>query len=413
MYLSAAAAAADLGVSLPTLYSYVSRGLIRSEQTAGSKRARRYHAEDIALLKRRKQARRAPETVVSGALRWGAPLLESAITLIADGRLYYRGQDAMRLAAERRVEQVAALIWLGSFEGDEIPWDAVLPPPQRTRLQPLYGQLPQLAPLDAFQLLLPLLASDDLSGYDLRPAAVARTGARILGEMALLAAAFGQSRPPDEPAESIAQRLQRSWAPAEPAVADLFNRALILCADHELNGSSFTARCVASAGASPYAVVAAGLAAFRGARHGGNVDRVELFLHELEGAADPARRIAQLVQWGDPIPGFGHPLYPGGDPRAAALLELVTRLHPEAPAVRIAQLLEQQVAALRGDHANVDLSLAVLGRALAFPPGRGAALFALGRTIGWIGHAIEQYGSGTLIRPRARYVGPPPSEGEQ
>src|SRR3712207_2580246 len=96
-YLSAGQAAEELGVSLATLYAYVSRGMIRSEATGRSRR-RRYRAEDIRRLKERKEWRRDPDRVVEGALRWGTPVMESGITLIADGKLYYRGRDVAALA---------------------------------------------------------------------------------------------------------------------------------------------------------------------------------------------------------------------------------------------------------------------------------------------------------------------------
>src|SRR5918998_505704 len=110
-YLGARRAAKELGVSLATLYAYVSRGMIRSEGTGG--RERRYRAEDVLRLKERKERRRDPDRAAEGALHWGTPVLESAITLIEDGRLYYRGRDAVALAAGSAIEDVAALIWTG------------------------------------------------------------------------------------------------------------------------------------------------------------------------------------------------------------------------------------------------------------------------------------------------------------
>jgi excisionase family DNA binding protein len=107
-YLTAGQAAKELGVSLATLYAYVSRGMIRSE-AVGRSRSRRYRAEDVRRLKERKERRRDPDGVVEGALHWGTPVMESGITLIADGRLYYRGRDVADLAAGSTVEEVAAL----------------------------------------------------------------------------------------------------------------------------------------------------------------------------------------------------------------------------------------------------------------------------------------------------------------
>jgi citrate synthase len=260
-----------------------------------------------------------------------------------------------------------------------------------------------LAPVERFQALLPLLAAEDPAAYDLRPAAVMQTGARILRRMAALAVGAG------EPEREIAATLQRGWKGEDARAGELLSAALILSADHELNVSAFTARCVASAGSSPYAAVLAGIAALQGFRHGGNSARVEAFLTEAQGSADPAGTIARRLRRGEPVPGFGHPLYPEGDPRGRALLEEVERLFPHSPATRLARALAEAGWSVLGQHPTLDLGLAAVARALELPAGAALGLFAMGRAIGWIGHAIEQYGADRLIRPRARYVGPPPS----
>jgi citrate synthase len=185
--------------------------------------------------------------------------------------------------------------------------------------------------------------------------------------------------------------------------------ALILCADHELNVSSFTARCVASAGSPPYAVVSAGLAALQGVRHGGNCMRVEALLREAERPENAATTMADRIKRGDGAPGFGHRLYPQGDPRGRLLLEQATLLRPEAPVVRLAAALAQEAERTLHDYPNLDFGLVTLCMALELPPGAALALFALGRTLGWIGHALEEYQAGRLIRPRAHYVGDPPT----
>src|SRR4051812_4739922 len=111
---SAREAAEELGVSLATLYAYVSRGLIRSESEGGT-RNRRYNRADIEVLKQRKEQRQNPGKIAEGALHWGSPVLESSISLITNGRLYYRGQNVTTLAVERSVEEVASLIWTGDI----------------------------------------------------------------------------------------------------------------------------------------------------------------------------------------------------------------------------------------------------------------------------------------------------------
>ena len=383
---------------MATLYAYVSRGMIRSEAKGGSRR-RRYRAEDVRRLKERKERRRAPDGVVEAALHWGTPVMESEITLIADGRLYYRGRDVAALAAGSAVEEVAALIWTGdpASAGDLFPpgWPGLSP-----RVRAVLGSVEGLSPVETFQVLLPL--AEDPAAYDLRPPAVARTGARIIRLMTSVAA--GEA----ETAGGLAETLARGWCSQDLGAEALLNSALILCADHELPVSTFVARCVASSEATPYAVVAAGLAALGGVRHGGQVELVEVFLREVEAVGEARRAITGRLRRGEEIPGFGHSLYPEGDPRGGELLRLIGAAYPNSPAVALSDAVTAEALELIGERPTVDLGLVTLARALGLPPGGAIALFALGRTVGWIGHAIEQYRSGSLIRPRARYVGEQP-----
>jgi citrate synthase len=391
-YLGARRAAEELGVSLATLYAYVSRGMIRSEAAGGRKR--RYRAEDVRRLKERKERRRDPDRVVDGALHWGTPVLESAITLIEEGRLYYRGRDAVALAAGSAVEEVAALIWTGD-------------PGRAPELFPLkVPELPPsvgvalgngLPPVEAFQVLLALAGAEDPAAYDLRAGAVARTGARILRLMASVASG--------EAAPGVAETLGRGWCPDDREAEALLDAALVLCADHELPVSTFVARCVASSETTPYAVVVAGLSAMGGVKHGGQVELVEAFLREVEAAGSGREAIAGRLRRGERIPGFGHSLYPGGDPRGAELLRLTTAAYPDSPSVALCVAVVEEAGGLMDERPTVDFGIVTLARALGLPPGGAVALFALGRTVGWIGHAIEQYEGGSLIRPRARYVG--------
>jgi len=398
-YLSARQAAEELGVSVATLYAYVSRGMVRSEEAEGKRRNRRYRAEDVRRLRERKERRRDPEGAVEGALHWGAPVMESGISLIDAGRLYYRGRDVADLAARGTVEEVAALIWTG----DEAEAPVLFPPKHPDLSRRIRDVLPHvvgLRPIEVFQVLLPLAAAEDPAAYDLRPAAVARTGATILRLMTNVAA--GETGP------RIAETLQRGWSPGDPGAGVLLGSALVFCADHELPVSTFAARCVASSEATPYAVVLAGLAALGGVRHGGQIELVEAFLREVEAVGNARAAISGRLRRGERIPGFGHSLYPEGDPRAAGLLRLTAEAHPESQAVALSSTVVGETLELMGERPTVDLALVTVARALGLPPGGATALFALGRTIGWIGHAIEQYEGGSLIRPRARYVGEQP-----
>jgi len=401
-YLTSQEAAAELGVTPTTLYAYVSRGLIRSEAADGDSRRRRYHQEDIRRLKERKDFRRNPAKAVEQALHWGEPVLDSAITLIAHGRLYYRGHDAMELATTRTVEEVAALIWLGDLAAEVSTLFDAASSRASFRCLAARRRVADLSPLEMFQAILPVAATEDVAAYNFHPLAVAQTGARILGLLALIAAGR------DEKGHDLAHTLQEGWVPEDPSAVQLLRAALILCADHELHVSTFAARCVASAGSTPYAIVLAGLSALQGVKHGGSVEQVEAFLQEVGTPAQAQEAVARRLKRGERLPGFGHQLYPDGDPRGKVLLELTSKAYPDAPAVALGEALITQAQRAIGQHPTVDFALAVLTNALQQPPGAALALFALGRTIGWIGHAIEQYQLDQLIRPRARYVGPPP-----
>ena len=408
-YLTAQEAAAELGISLDTLYAYVSRGLIRSEASDGQKRSRWYPLEDVQRLKKHRGEYRHPDRVAAGAMQAGTPVMESAITMLTDDRFYYRGYDTLALATTHSVEQVASLIWTGDFSAEDSLFSRT--PPEHTLdwYQKIRPHSSNLTPLEAFQVCLPLAALSDIAAYDLRPEAVAQAGARIL--QLLAAVAVGRQYK----THGIARTLQEGWVPLDEPASALLTAALILCADQELNVTTFTARCVASAGSTPYAVVCSGLAALQGIKHAGQTERIEAFLRETDSPTNVRSSMTSLLKRGEPIPGFGEVVpgfgpvfYPKGDPRGKLLLELLTQAYPQSQVVLLAQRITEETYDLLGERPTIFFGLVMLARALHLPPGGAIALFALGRTIGWIGHGIEQYQANQVIRPRARYVGPAP-----
>jgi len=396
-FLTARQAADALGVTTATLYAYASRGQVQSEAAPGRTRERRYYREDIERLIERKDLRRDPAKVAERGLHWGSPVLASGITLIQANALYYRGQNVQALAAAATLEQVAELLWEAAPEERGRLFDQPCPVPARD-LARLRSQAHDA--VTRFQMALPLAASLDPAAHDLKPAAVRRAGARIM--RLFTAIVSGRQSPP---AAHIA--LQDAWAPRSPAVAEAIRSALVLCADHELNVSAFTARCVASAAASPYDTVSAALAALKGSRHGGDSARVVAMLAEI-GTANRARRVVGIrLRLGERIPGFAHPLYPAGDPRAVTLLQLAESIGHKKEWALI-RSVQAAVADLLQEPPNLDFGLAAVAHAFRLPDAAPLVLFAMGRTAGWIAHAIEQYATETLIRPRARYTGPVP-----
>jgi citrate synthase len=397
-FLTARQAADALGVTRATLYAYASRGQLRSEPVPGQTRERRYYREDVDRLKGRKAARRDPAKAAAHGLHWGEPVLESGITLIHGGTFYYRGHDAVRLARTASVEGAAALLW-GAGETER----------ERLFAQPHPLEARELAQFDRFptdartrlQAALPIAGAGDHAAFDLRPAAVRATGARILRLAASIVAGRNGGGP-------IHEVLQSAWAPRHRAAADVIRTALVLSADHELNISAFAARCAASAGASPYDVVSAALATLKGYKHGGASERTLSLVREAGSAHAARSAIVERLRQGERVAGFGHPLYPNGDPRAALLVKLAQASGNDA-GWRPFRHLSRAGRELLDDAPNLDFGLAAITRAYRLPDEAPFLLFALGRTIGWIAHAMEEYASGHLIRPRARYTGPMPS----
>lgn len=382
-YLSAREAAAELNVSRATLYAYVSRGMIRSEP-AENGRHKLYRAEDVRTLRGRK----SPAAPTEQVLARGAPVLDSAITYIDNGHFYYRGRDALKLAGVASLETVAGLLWNC---GERSPFEA-----GPVALRDMTGIA---APYARMQTALSIAAPNDLKALNLQPWGVACTGARILR---LLVAAVLAEAPRPGP---IHEQLARAWG-AAPLAAEVIRIALVLCADHELNVSAFAVRCIASARSTPYAAVLAGLAALQGPRHGGVAERVAALFDDV--AQNGADAVVGRLRRGESLPGFGQFLYPDGDPRSAAILRAIDDHGFKGPARDNAVAIAAQARELTDLEPNIDFGLATLQRALGLPGYAASAIFAIGRCVGWIAHAQEQYAQPDLIRPRARYVGEKP-----
>ncbi len=403
-YLTSREVTERLEITPATLYSYVSRGLIRSETSPDDLRQRRYLAEDVQHLLDRKTQRQDPSQAVQQrvqqALHWGAPLMDSALTLITDGELYYRGQRVSELGQSARFEDVCGLLWL-----DEIGAADGLFASVQAEVSPLSTDVLTTSALSRMQIALAAAAENDLQVFDHSPQNVARTGVRIIRHM-MQAATDTALHSGDTLAAAIAQ----GWGNSGQAeAATLINAALILCADHELNVSAFTARTIASADASPYQAVIGALGALQGYRHGGATQRVDMMIQVFESAPDRAAAMRRWLQGGQVLAGFGHHLYPEGDVRARVLLDLLRSQIGDSAALELADEVIRFAGQTVGLYPNIDFALVVLQRAFQLPADAPLTLFALGRAAGWIAHIIEQYEADTMIRPRATYTGRLPS----
>ena len=376
--LSALEVSEQLGVGLPTVYAYVSRGLIHSARGGADKRARRYAFSDVKRLLERRTMRADLGRLPESALSWGLPVLESRISLIEDGVLSYRGHSLTDLARQWPFEAVAQLLWTGKLS---------LPKPALQHTPAVMAGSPKLAPIQR-------MACALISGEQ-----------RVDTPLGILRLMLG-ALVPDAPARKpIAAVLQAAYAPHLPALQAVFDVLLIACADHELNTSSFTARCVASTHASDRAAVLAGMCALGGPLHGGNAEQARAMLSKIRQPHHASKFIVAQRSGKRGLHGFGHMLYPEGDPRATLLLARLGECFAGHPRWGVCQAMLSAAHANGLEPPNIDFSIAALAFVLDAEPGAGLGWFALGRAAGWIAHAHEQRAHGSLIRPRARYIG--------
>lgn len=384
-WITAEAALKRLRVRPQTLYAYVSRGRIASRADAADPRRSLYAEDDIERLSARKSRGRGALAVAQASMSFGDPVLSSAITTIDAGRLFYRGQDAVALAETASFEDVCRLLW--ACEAGEEPFASAI-----SGRRP--DDLGENARTRLFAVLARRAAGDPaLTGR--APALLRAEAAAVLSE--LVDAVCGA--PGDGPLHA---RLAAAWNAGDEG-AQVIRRILILCADHELHTSAFAARVVASTGANLAACALAGLAALSGPLHGGAAVQVAAFLDEAERSGDPRALALQRLAQGLEAPGFGHLLYPDGDPRAAAIAAALPG-HAREERSDIAEAA-RACEAVTGQAPNIDFALVAAARTLDLPPDAPFALFAIGKAAGWFAHALEQRASGQVIRPRARYVG--------
>jgi citrate synthase len=431
-FLTATEAARRLGVKPATLYAYVSRGVLTRSQAADG-RASLFSTEEVERLARRGRPRRP-----AGAVDI---TVESAITELTADSLRFRGLDVMRLAVSRTFEEVAGLLWTGEFQAAAEPWQAR--PAALAAGRAAQAALPAGAlPLERLQVIVPAMAATDPLRLQLDQSAVVAAGQNIIAGMVDCLPPAGPSPDTATPGSSLPDAATpgtslpdaatpgmppRDAAPAGPVAGRLWTRlcdrrpspgllratsaALVLLADHELAASTLAARAAASVRADPYAVVGTGLGAVSGALHGGASLGAEALMAAASGPDDVPRVVAELLRRGEKVPGFGHFVYRGGDPRATVLLDLVRRAAPKSGQLAVADAVLAEVRHKSLPEPNIDFALATLARVAGMVRGAGEAMFAVARTAGWVAHALEAYAGPGPLRPRAVYTGRPASGG--
>ncbi|WP_431795970.1 citrate/2-methylcitrate synthase [Microbacterium enclense] len=386
--LTAAQAASRLGVKPATLYAYVSRGLLARERGPHGSTFDALEVEAFAAARRRTTAP-APSHPTTG-LPLG--VIRTDIADIEDDDLLYRGRRARDLAGRPFADVVA---WLWGAERVDAPDTAIGSARAMVQALPLHA-----GAMDRLRAAITGFAADDPLRRDASPATAHRIGWTLLTGLPV---ALGGHPHPD-----LARALVSAWlpGPSEPVVAAV-NAALVLLIDHDLAVSTFAARVAASARADGYAAVSAALGAADSPLHVSAATRTAALLARVRRGLEPERALAEALQGGIGIPGFGHPLYRGVDDRADALFPLLAAL-PDGEGTTDAVRRLRGVVADRARLApNVDLALAALASAARLPEDAAATVFVIGRTAGWIAHIAAEYAEPTMrLRPRGEYVGP-------
>ncbi|HZR80178.1 MAG TPA: citrate/2-methylcitrate synthase [Candidatus Binatia bacterium] len=425
--LSAREAAAALGVRRDTLYAYVSRGLLTRRRRSGDRRSW-FDPSEVDRLAARGRSEARPDREVR---------IESAVTALEGGHWFYRGHDPVALAARARFEQVAELLWTG-----ELPAAAAWASDREAvetgrRVQRVLG--PDVLPADRIRLVTAALAGTDPLRHDLRPEAVIATARRLLATLVESLPALREStrarprRTVGEPAAGGARSegavgaglrseappplAARLWdrlttRPPTPRDIELIDATLVILADHELAASTFAVRIAAALRADPYGAIGAGLGVLGGALHGAVSVAAEALLHEIAARGNVATVVEKHVRLGERLPGIGHPIYPDGDPRGAALLALLRRAGGDRRRLRDVDELLAAARARGFPPPNVDLGIAAVTHVLGFARGTGELIFSIARMAGWVAHALEEYARPSSIRPRAIYTGIRPGRRE-
>lgn len=385
-WMDAAAAAERLGVKTATLYAYVSRGVLRRRHSADGRRSLFDPAEVERLaLRGRPRHRPGPTELV----------IESEITELGDGRPYYRGRDALALAASATFEDVARWLWTAETPGEQ-PWRAT-EAAVRAGMAAQAGLPAETLPLERLQVITSALAVVDPLSRSLDAGAVVETGRRLIAGMVdCLPGARTDT------ATGIAERVWQGLAGTGDSV-DVVRAALVLLADHELAASTLAARVAASVRAGPYGVVSAGLGVLGGALHGGASLGVEALLAEVGEPGRAASVVAGRLRRGERIPGFGHQVYKTGDRRGTYLMDELRATGQ--PGVAVAEAVLDAARSHRLPLMNMDFALGTMATVTGMTRGAGEAVFAIARTAGWLAHALEEYEHGVPLRPRAVYTG--------
>ncbi|MFD6823918.1 MULTISPECIES: citrate synthase [unclassified Streptomyces] len=391
-----------LGVKPETVYAYVSRGQLGSRREQGG-RGSTFDAKEVEALARRNRRESSGSSGGSGELS-----VRTRITLIEKDRYYFRGVDATELAAHHSYEEIAEWLWTGELRPG-VTFTA--PEASVTAARHSVAALPEHSgPTDRLRVAAIAAAAADPLRFDLSENTVLGTGRTLIPT---LVAALPPVRRDHRDEGPLARRLWARLTGRAPDVPSLrvLDAALGLLVDHDLAASTLAVRVAASARAHPYAAVSAGLGVLEGPLHGAASGLAHRLLLDVLDQGTAAPVVADELRAGRRVPGLGHRLYTGEDPRARALFALLEDVPGAAPAVAAAHDVVATTARHTPLHANVDLALAAFTVSSGMPASAGETIFAVARTAGWIAHTLEEYAERPLrMRPSGHYVGERPPQ---
>ncbi|MBA2378234.1 MAG: citrate synthase [Blastocatellia bacterium] len=363
----------------------------------------------------------ATESTASAGLR-GVVAAQSAIGDVdgVNGVLIYQGYDIHELAENATFEEVVYLLWNGrlpnSAELSELSEQFRAHYAVPADIIELMKRFPKDAePMDVLRTAVSALDFYDKAGHSTDRDNATKAAIKITSQIGTLAAAWDRVRNDKEVVKpdtslSIAENFlyMLRGEKADPEEARMFDIALILHADHELNASTFTTRVVAGTLADMYGAVTAGIAALAGPLHGGANTAVMKMLLEIGSEDKIDQFVESALEEKRKIMGIGHAVYKTEDPRATWLRKFsktMAERKGETKWFDMSQRIEKLMLEKKGMYPNVDFYSASTYYLMDIPLDLFTPIFAVSRISGWTGHILEQYDNNKLIRPRAEYIG--------
>lgn len=368
-----------LGIKTQTLYAYVSRGRIIARPDPADSRRSLYDAEDIDRLSRGESPAPRPGVAPDRSGARGEADIASSLSVVADGRLFYRGLDAVQLSQQATLEEIACRLWglrdANLFTGIKPRLDGVVGVSIRARTFAILSRR----------------AEEDVTSRACDAETLKTQAACILNET--IDAASGPG-----PRLHFHQRLARAWKTIDRD-SHMIRRALVLAADDELDSAVLAVRAAVGGGAPIAGAALAGLTTLVGSTV--LQDLTDASTWVVEARRSPVEASQRRLQEAGTLPGFTAAAGSHDAARAAALLSA-----SDLPAdLRAVQRAGEETGQ---GQATFAMALAILARRLELPRQGAADLFMLGRLTGLLGHAVDQATNGSPIRARLRYVGPEP-----